>query len=75
VQGKHFGPYEATCEMEDAMKQTYPFLFTAIHTEDFERYKIEDDVPLRGGIVIHMFPPVWKYKYDWTRDYGGLDMC
>jgi hypothetical protein len=31
VQWKHFGPNEATWEMEDAMKQTYPFLFTFVH--------------------------------------------
>jgi hypothetical protein len=31
VQWKHFFPYEATWEMEDAMKQTYPFLFTNVH--------------------------------------------
>jgi len=28
VQWKHFGPDEATWELEDAMKQAYPFLFT-----------------------------------------------
>jgi hypothetical protein len=28
VQWKHFGPDEATWEMEDAMKHAYPFLFT-----------------------------------------------
>jgi hypothetical protein len=32
VQWKHFGPDEATWEMEDAMKHAYPILFTSIHT-------------------------------------------
>jgi hypothetical protein len=32
VQWKHFGPNEATWEMEDAMRQAYPFLFTSVHT-------------------------------------------
>ena len=31
VQWKHFGPDEATWEMEDAMRQEYPILFTSIH--------------------------------------------
>jgi hypothetical protein len=31
VQWKHFGPDEATWEMEDAMRQAYPILFTSIH--------------------------------------------
>jgi hypothetical protein len=48
VQWKHFGPDEATWEMEDAMKQEYPILFTSIHTFHVDRYKIEDDAPLRG---------------------------
>ena len=33
VQWKHFGLDEATWEMEDAMKQAYPFLFIVVHTE------------------------------------------
>jgi hypothetical protein len=37
VQWKHFGPDEATWEMEDAMIQTYPFLFTFMHTENIDR--------------------------------------
>jgi hypothetical protein len=32
VQWKHFGPDEATWEMEDAMRQAYPILFTSVHT-------------------------------------------
>jgi hypothetical protein len=31
VQWKHFGPDEATWEMEDAMRQAYPILFTFVH--------------------------------------------
>jgi hypothetical protein len=31
VQRKHFGPDEATWEMEDAMTQAYPILFTSVH--------------------------------------------
>jgi hypothetical protein len=31
VQWKHFGPDEATWEMEDAMRQAYPILFTSVH--------------------------------------------
>jgi hypothetical protein len=31
VQWKHFGPDEATWEMEDAMKLAYPILFTYVH--------------------------------------------
>ena len=31
VQWKHFGPDEATWEMEDAMKWAYPILFTSVH--------------------------------------------
>ena len=37
VQWKHFGPNEATWEMEDAMKQAYLILFTSIHTRDIDR--------------------------------------
>jgi len=37
VQWKHFGPEEATWEMEDAMKHAYPFLFTFVHAEYIER--------------------------------------
>jgi hypothetical protein len=48
VQWKHFGPDEATWEMEDAMKQTCPFLFTSIHTDHIGKYNIEENVPLRG---------------------------
>jgi hypothetical protein len=48
VQWKHFGPYEATWEMEDAMRHAYPFLFTFVYTEHIDRKNIEDDVPLRG---------------------------
>ena len=31
VQWKHFGPDEATWEMEDAMRHAYPILFTSVH--------------------------------------------
>ena len=31
VQWKHFGPDEATWEMEDAMRQAYPIFFTSVH--------------------------------------------
>jgi hypothetical protein len=31
VQWKHFGPDEATWEMEDPMRQAYPILFTSAH--------------------------------------------
>jgi hypothetical protein len=37
VQWKHFGPDEATWEMEDAMKQAYPILFTSVHTRHIDR--------------------------------------
>jgi hypothetical protein len=37
VQWKHFGPDEATWEMEDAMRQTYPFLFTSVYIEHVDR--------------------------------------
>jgi hypothetical protein len=37
VQLKHFGPDEATWEMEDAMKQAYPILFTSVHTCHVDR--------------------------------------
>jgi hypothetical protein len=37
VQWKHFGPDEATWEMEDAMKQAYPILFTSVHTRHVDR--------------------------------------
>jgi hypothetical protein len=37
VQWKHFGPDEATWEMEDAMKHAYPFLFTFVYTEHIDR--------------------------------------
>jgi hypothetical protein len=33
VHWKHFGPNKATWELEDAMKQTYPFLFTVVHKD------------------------------------------
>jgi hypothetical protein len=32
VQWKHFGPNEAMWEMEDAMRQAYPFLFIYVYT-------------------------------------------
>jgi len=32
VQWKHFGPDEATWEMEDAMRQAFFILFTPVHT-------------------------------------------
>ena len=32
VQEKHFGPDEATREMEDAIRQAFPILFTPVHT-------------------------------------------
>jgi hypothetical protein len=37
VKWKHFGLDEATWEMEDAIKQAYPFLFTFVHTEHIHR--------------------------------------
>jgi hypothetical protein len=37
VQWKHFGPDEATWEMEDSMKHAYPFLFTFVHREHIDR--------------------------------------
>jgi hypothetical protein len=37
VQWKHFGPDEAMWEMEDAMKQAYPILFTFVHTHPIDR--------------------------------------
>jgi hypothetical protein len=35
-------------EMEDAMRQAYPFLFTSVYIEHVDRYNIKEDVPLRG---------------------------
>ena len=37
VQWKNFHPYEATWEMEDAIKHAYPFLFPSIHTKHIDR--------------------------------------
>jgi hypothetical protein len=37
VQWKHFGPDDATWEMEDAMRQAYPILFTPIYTCHVDR--------------------------------------
>jgi hypothetical protein len=37
VQWKHFGPYEAMWEVEDAMRHGYPFLFTSIYTKHDDR--------------------------------------
>ena len=37
VQWKHLVPDKATWEMEDSMRQTYPFLFTSIYTEHVDR--------------------------------------
>jgi hypothetical protein len=37
VQWKHFGPDEATREMEDSMKHAYPILFTSVHTCHIDR--------------------------------------
>jgi hypothetical protein len=37
VQWKHFGPDEATWEMEDAMKHAYLILFTYVHTHHIDR--------------------------------------
>jgi hypothetical protein len=37
VQWKHFGPDEATWEMEDAMKHAYPILFTPVHACQVDR--------------------------------------
>ena len=37
VQWKHFGPDEATWEMEDAMKQAYSILFTSVLTCSIDR--------------------------------------
>jgi hypothetical protein len=34
---EHFGPDEATWEMEDAMKQAYLILFTSEHTRHIDR--------------------------------------
>ena len=47
MQWKHFGPDEATWEMEDATKQTYLILFTPVYTYHVDRKNIEDDVPLK----------------------------
>jgi hypothetical protein len=35
-------------EMEDAMRQAYPFLFTSAYTKHIDRENIEDDILLRG---------------------------
>jgi hypothetical protein len=57
VQWKHFGPDEATWEMEDAMRQAYLILFTPVHTYHVDRQNNKEDVPLRrGGIVTPCFP-------------------
>jgi hypothetical protein len=48
VQWKHFGPDEATWEIEDAMKQAYSILFTSVHTKHFEKKNFEEDVSLGG---------------------------
>ena len=37
VQWKHFVPNEAMWEMEDAMRQEYPILFTPVHTCHVDR--------------------------------------
>jgi hypothetical protein len=37
VQWRHFGPDEATWEMEDAMRQAYPILFTSVHACHVDR--------------------------------------
>jgi hypothetical protein len=37
VEWKHFGPYDATWEMEDAMRHAYPFLFTYVYTEHVDK--------------------------------------
>jgi hypothetical protein len=37
VKWRHSGPDEATWEMEDAMRQTYPILFTSVHTCHVDR--------------------------------------
>jgi hypothetical protein len=37
VKWKHFGPDEATWEMEDAMREEYSILFTSIHTYHLDR--------------------------------------
>jgi hypothetical protein len=37
VQWKHFGPDEATWEMEDSMRHAYPILFTSVHTYHVDR--------------------------------------
>jgi hypothetical protein len=73
VQWKHFGPDEATWEMEDAMKHAYPFLFTFT-------YRAHRQVEHRGrcsfkgeGIVIPMFPPACKYNYNLLKDYGQTE--
>jgi hypothetical protein len=48
VRWKHFFLDEATWEMEDAMEQSYPFLFTSVHTKHIHKESIEDNFPLRG---------------------------
>jgi hypothetical protein len=48
VQWKHFGPDEATWEMEDVMKHAYLILFTSIHAGHVDILNIKEDGPLRG---------------------------
>jgi hypothetical protein len=49
VQWKHFGPNEATWEIEDAMRKAFPILFTSIHKYHVDRYNIEGDDSFKGG--------------------------
>ena len=39
VQWRHFGPDEAIWEMEDAMRQAYPILFTYVHAIHVEKIR------------------------------------
>jgi hypothetical protein len=72
VQWKHFGPDEVTWEMEDAVKQTYPILFTCVHACHVDRENIEDDVSFKGeGIVTPCFPQFVK-KTILAKNYGKL---
>ena len=34
VQWKHLGPYQATCELKDAMWEAYPFLVNFVDSKD-----------------------------------------
>jgi hypothetical protein len=45
VQWRHFSPEEATWEMEEAMRKSYPFLFQGWELDG----NTEDDVQFKGG--------------------------